>query len=43
MRSLERIHPRLTYSSTVENRMRAEAEALVESIKQAVGLLRRHL
>jgi hypothetical protein len=30
-------------SPRVEERMRAEAEALVEAIKQSMGLLRRHL
>jgi hypothetical protein len=31
------------YQSRKPGKMRAEAEALVEAIKQSVGLLRRHL
>jgi hypothetical protein len=31
------------FSSQSEYQMRAEAEALVQSIKQSMGLLRRHL
>jgi hypothetical protein len=38
----ERINPRLAILSPGSG-MRAEAQSLVEQIKQSVGLLRRHL
>jgi hypothetical protein len=38
-----KLPPRAASPGTIRTAMRAETEALVEEIKQSIGLLRRHL